>query len=80
MKEIKLFGRQILSWGEEGSKNGRSVKHAISTESSQYRVGTLSLEMLRSVALSEPLVLKAMHKKNKDIFRNWFEIIVVMRY
>lgn len=75
MKEIKLFGRQILSWGEEGSKIGRSVKHAISTESSQYRVGTLSLEMLRRVALSEPLVLKAMQKKNKDIFRNWFEII-----
>lgn len=72
MKEIKLFGKQILSWGEsEQTKVGRSVKNALS-EHSKYKVDSMSLELMRQVALKEPLILKAIHKKNKDTFRNWF--------
>lgn len=72
MKEIKLFGRQVLSWGDS-SKTGRSVKNALA-DGNRYAVEGLSLEMCRRVALKEPLVLKAIHKKNKDTFRNWFTI------
>jgi len=80
MKEVKLFGRQILSWGEPeaDSKIGRNVRNALIPDKQEYRVDTLSLELLRKVALKEPLILKAIIKKNKDTFRNWFDIR--MRY
>ena len=76
MKSINLFGRQILSWGEPEleSKIGRSVKNAISPASQDYKVNTLSLDLMRKVALKEPLVLKAIFKKNKDTFRYWFDV------
>ena len=74
MREFNIFGRQVFSWGEpEQSKIKRKVT---STEygGSEYKVGTISLQMLRKVALRSPILLKGIYKKNKDVFRNWFEI------
>ena len=74
MKELRIFGKNILSWGEPQSKIKRSVNNELMGAAQRYSVEGLSLKMLRKVALREPLVLKAIHKKNKDTFRNWFSI------
>jgi len=72
MKSLKMFGREILSWGIENTKIKNTVKQALSTDSSQSNVSSLTLEMMRRIALREPLIYKAIEKKNKDTFRNWF--------
>lgn len=73
-RSFNLFGREVLSWGEDDSKiDNRTVKNALSRKQS-YAVNELSLEMRRKVALKEPLILKAIQKKNKDTLRNWFDI------
>ena len=76
MKSLKLFGREVFAYGEpEDSKiKGRTVKAANMTASSGYHVGDVNKEMLRRIALREPLILKAIYKKNKDTIRNWFTI------
>jgi len=34
----------------------------------------IDLELLRKIVISEPLVRKAIFKKNRDTFKNWFDI------
>ncbi len=74
MGNINIFGHEIFSWNEKDSKVKHTLKNALSSNSNTSQVGSLSLDMMRRVALREPLILKAINKKNKDLLRNWFEL------
>lgn len=77
-KSINLFGREIVNWGihiPEKSKivMGDKIGYGPSAES-RYRVSALTPELLRKIALKEPMILKGILKKNKDTVRNWILI------
>ena len=73
MKTIKLLGRELLAWGEpEETKVTKGRLGVFNTERQGYAGKGMSLETMRNVALSEPLVHKGIWKKNNDTVRNWF--------
>lgn len=73
MKHFKLFGKTILSYGEDESNIHNKVYSGVMAAGKDY-TKPLSLKQLRNTVISEPLLYKAISKKNLDIVRNWFEI------
>ena len=73
MKHIKLFGKTVLSYGADESRIFNKLYSGSMSAGKDYTT-PLSVQQLRRVAISEPLLYKAIVKKNLDTFRNWFEI------
>jgi len=64
-----------LSASDDGSSNSKVKRIGSNNE---YRnsdlVKGVNLELLRKIVVSEPLIRKAIFKKNRDTFKNWFLI------
>lgn len=77
VKELKIFGKQVLQWGEppevSKSKIPRSMKGALAFYNDRPKTN-LPLKQMREIILTEPMLYKAIQKKNLDIVRNWFII------
>ena len=73
MTSLRELGRQYL-WGKTVLKEDKSRVKTMTSSAFGQSESTkgMDLEMLRMIALKEPLVLKAIYKKNKDTFKNWF--------
>jgi len=75
MTSLRELGIRYI-WGKphQESKVNRvlSDNHGVSSIGSN--IESISLDMLRKIALREPLVLKAIYKKNRDTFKNWFVV------
>jgi len=74
MRHFEIFGKKVFSWGEEESKVHKTVHQSVIASRQSEALKGAKPTMLRKIALREPLILKAIHKKNKDTFRNWFKI------
>jgi len=76
MKSIKIFGREIVSYGvrdDTSSRINRSLKKALDVSNRDY-TKQANLKTLRKVVLREALLYKGILKKNKDTVRNWFVV------
>ena len=78
MVSIREYGRRYI-WGlqekEQVSHIQRSFKNANRLQ--RDYTNSVSLKQLRKVVLREPMLLKAIKKKNKDVVRNWFTVKTV---
>jgi len=68
-------GRKYI-WGVEQSQPESKVNKISSNNkySTQEMVKGRDLVLLRKIVDSEPLIKKAIYKKNRDTFKNWFTI------
>jgi len=73
MRHIKLFGKTVLSYGADESRIFNKIYSGNMSAGKDY-TKPLSVQSLRKVATSEPLLYKAIVKKNLDIVRNWFDV------
>lgn len=73
---IELFGKKIFEsgFGERGKSTVASHTLGGYTPEKPYDKGKIDLRTLRKIVLKEPLLYKAIWKKNKDTFKEWFEI------
>ena len=78
VKELKILGRQLFSWGEPNvaSKIERSMPGTMGGVSG-YKAAAVSPVVFRKLASREPLFMKGATKKNMDLVRNWFTIKTV---
>jgi hypothetical protein len=76
VKEFKIFGKQVFQWGEPPevtkSKAQRSMKKVVAFHGGDVPYKKLSFAQMRKIALCEPMIYKAIQKKNLDTVRNWF--------
>lgn len=68
--KLTLFGRDIIN--TDGTKVPRTLSRRDSTQA--IHISSLSPKMMRQIVCSEPLINKAIWKKNKDTYKNWFEL------
>lgn len=72
----KAFGRKYL-WGMSDDESSSKVRRELignSVYTTKELVKGVDLELLRRIVESEPLLRKAIAKKNSDTFKNWFEV------
>lgn len=74
MKSLRQYGRDYI-WGlsEEKSKIKRDLK-SYSGMATKDLVQSVDLKLLRKIVIREPLIRKAIFKKNRDTFKNWFAV------
>jgi len=74
MKVISLFGKNVLSYGEVESNIGSHIStgHMLATTE---HAEAMNARTLRDVVTTEPLLYKAIYKKNYDTVRNWFKVL-----
>ena len=73
--KLKLFGREIISLS--GSKvTGKGTLSSI-IHDDRSNVSEIKADMLRKIVLREPLIFKAIWKKNKDTFKNGYNVLDV---
>jgi len=74
MKSLRQFGREYI-WGlsEEKSKIKRSLT-SYGGKATSDLVQSVDLKLLRKIVMREPLLRKAIFKKNRDTVKNWFAI------
>jgi len=71
--KLKLFGKNIFELSAESKvENKRKLSYA--NHNISENLPDVSLKMLRKIVLREPLLYKAIWKKNKDTFKNWFNV------
>lgn len=74
---VSRFGRRYV-WGssDDDSKNQSKIERIVSNTSlfQHDTPDSVGLDELRRIVLDEPLIRKAIYKKNLDTFRNWFII------
>lgn len=68
--KLTLFGREIVN--TDGSKVPRSLSRRDSTQA--IHISNLQPKVMRQIVCSEPMINKAIWKKNKDTYKNWFEL------
>lgn len=73
MKTLNIFGKEIFSYGEPVSAIHSKMYSGTMAASSDY-AKPLNVKQLGNTVLAEPLLYKAIVKKNFDTVRNWFEI------
>ena len=74
MKSLRQLGKEYI-WGlaEETSKIKRSLK-SYEGMATKDLIQTVDLKLLRKIVTREPLVRKAIFKKNRDTFKNWLSV------
>lgn len=71
--KMKLFGRDVFELSSKSKvEEKRNLSYA--NHNIDENLPDISLKMLRKIVLREPLLYKAIWKKNKDTFKNWFNI------
>jgi len=74
---IRDVGERYI-WGlsatDDTSSNSKVKRIGGSNDYSGNRTKDVDLELLRKIVISEPLIRKAIFKKNRDTFKNWFVI------
>ena len=69
--KLSIFGKEIISLTDSKIEKGRALRGY-----SKYRAheGKITPKQLREIVRREPLISKAISKKSKDVFRNWFVV------
>ena len=77
MTSLRDLGRKYI-WGvtelKQESRVARALVSDIEPLESNKPTSSISLKGLRLIAMKEPLVRKAIYKKIRDTFKNWFTI------
>jgi len=76
MKSFKILGREVFSWGENESRIHNKVYSGSMMANRDY-AKPLNLSQMRINVLREPLLYKAIRKKNLDTVRNWFDVVTL---
>lgn len=71
--KLKLFGKEVFELSAK-SKVETNRKLSYANHNIDEHLPSVNLEMLRKIVTREPLLYKAIWKKNKDTFKNWFVV------
>jgi hypothetical protein len=71
--KLKLFGKDVFELSAK-SKVDTKRKLSYANHNIEENLPNVNLKMLRKIVTREPLLYKAIWKKNKDTFKNWFNI------